>query len=102
MTIKTDNGLFNYSNITFTAEYKNIEVQYCFVINRLLMQLNIFLVQKPAFVEIYYVDVCPTSNIPTLHFVVKGNISYRELDTYLELWPVEFAKLFKISSRLLK
>ena len=100
--MKIDNAPFNYSNVTFTAEYKNIDAQYCFVLNRLLIELNKFLTQKPAFVEIYYVDVCPISNIPTLHFVVKGNISNRELDTYLELWSVEFAKLFKIRLRLLK
>jgi len=95
-----ENGLFNYSNITFTADHEDIDVQYCFVINRLLMKLNTFMAQRSAFTDIYYVDVCPVSNIPTLHFVVKGNISNLELDTYLASWTEEFNKLFKIRAIL--
>jgi len=94
--MKDDNNLFHYSNISFTADREDIVVQYCFVINRLLMKLNTFMAQKSAFIDIYYVDVCSVSNIPTLHFVVKGNISNQELDTYLAPWTEEFNKLFKI------
>ncbi len=100
MTITTEDGLFNYSNITFTAGYEGISAQYRFIINRLLMKLNTLMTQKSAFIDVYYIDVCPVSNIPTLHLVVKGNISNQELDTYLEPWNVEFKKLFKIRPKL--
>jgi hypothetical protein len=100
MTIATKNGLYNYSNITFTADYKDVGAQYHFIINRLLVELNTLMTQKSAFIDVYYVDVCPVSSIPTLHFVIKGNISNQELDTYLEPWNVEFKKLFKIRTKL--
>lgn len=95
MTISTEAGLFNYSNITFTADYEDISAQYRFIINKLLIKLNTLMIQKSAFIDVYYVDVCPVSSIPTLHFVIKGNISNQELDTYLDHWSVEFEKLFK-------
>lgn len=100
MTMKTKNGLFNYSNITFTADYEDVGGQYYFIINRLLVELNTLMTEKSAFIDIYYVDVCPISNIPTLHFVIKGNISNQELDAYLEPWAVEFKKLFKLREKL--
>ena len=98
--MKTKNGLFNYSNITFTADYEDVGGQYYFIINRLLVELNTLMTEKSAFIDIYYVDVCPISNIPTLHFVIKGNISNQELDAYLEPWAVEFKKLFKLREKL--
>ncbi|MCJ8321286.1 MAG: hypothetical protein MJK12_16725 [Colwellia sp.] len=100
MTITTEGDLFNYSNITFTADYEDISAQYRFIINRLLKKLNTLMTQKSAFIDVYYIDVCPVSNIPTLHLVVKGNISNQELDTYLEPWNVEFKKLFKVRPKL--
>lgn len=98
MTLTAENGLFNYSNITFTADYEDIDAQYRFIINRLLMKLNALMTQKSAFIDVYYVDVGPISNIPTLHFVIKGNISNQELDSYLESWTTEFKKLIKIGT----
>lgn len=100
MTITTEGDLFNYSNITFTADYEDISAQYRFIINRLLKELNTLMIQKSVFIDVYYVDICPVSNIPTLHLVVKGNISNQELDTYLGPWNVEFKKLFKIRPKL--
>lgn len=100
MTITTKNGLFNYSNITFTADYEDVGAQYHFIINRLLMKLNTLMTQKSAFIDVYYVDVYPVSSIPTLHFVIKGNITNQELDNYLDPWSVEFKKLFKIRAKL--
>jgi hypothetical protein len=100
MTITTENGLFNYSNITFSADYESISAQYRFIVNRLLIKLNTLMIKKSAFIDVYYVDVCPVSSIPTLHFVVKENISNQELDTYLAPWSAEFEKLFKIRKTL--
>ena len=96
MTLTTKDKLFNYSNITFTTCDEGIAGQYYFIINRLLMELNIFLAKKSAFIDLYHVDVCPISNIPTLHFVIERNISNKELDAYLELWTLEFKKLIKL------
>lgn len=96
----TKNGLFNYSNIQFTADYEDIGGQYYFIINRLLMSINRLMILKSASIDVYYIDVCPISNIPTLHFVSKGSVSNEELDTYLEPWAMEFKKLLKIKSRL--
>jgi len=98
MTLTAENGLFNYSNITFTADYEDIDAQYRFIINRLLMKLNALMTQKSAFIDVYYVDLCPVSNIPTLHFVIKENISNQELDSYLESWTTEFKKLIRIGT----
>lgn len=99
MTMKIKNGLFNYSNITFTADYEDVGGQYYFIINRLLVELNTLMTEKSAFIDIYYVDVCPISNIPTLHFVSKGSISNEELDTYLDDWVKELYKLLKRTKR---
>ena len=96
----TKNGLFNYSNIQFTADYEDIGGQYYFIINRLLMSINRLMILKSASIDVYYIDVCPISNIPTLHFVSKGSVSNEELDTHLEPWAMEFKKLLKIKSRL--
>ncbi len=46
------------------------------------MELNIFLAKKSAFIDLYHVDVCPISNIPTVDFVIERNISNKELDAY--------------------
>jgi hypothetical protein len=99
MTIATEDGLYNYSNITFTADQESISAEYRFIVNRLLIKLNTLMIKKSAFIDVYYVDVCPVSNIPTLHFVIQGNISNQDLETYLEPWAVEFKKLFKIRAK---
>jgi hypothetical protein len=95
----TKNGLFNYSNITFTADYEDVGGQYYFIINRLLMNLNRLMILKSTSIDVYYIDVCPVSNIPTLHFVSKGSISNEELDTYLDDWVKELYKLLKLTKR---
>ena len=100
MTITTEDGPYNYSNITFTADSGDISAQYRFIINRLLKKLNTLMIQKSAFIDVYYLDVCPVSSIPTLHFVIKGDVSNQELDAYLDPWPVEFEKLLKIRKTL--
>jgi hypothetical protein len=97
--MKTKNGLFNYSNITFTADYEDVGCQYYFIINRLLVELNTLMTEKSTFIDVYYVDVCPVSNIPTLHFVSKGSISNEELDTYLDDWVKKLYKLLKLTKR---
>jgi hypothetical protein len=95
MIMTTKNGLFNYSNIRFTADYEDIGGQYYFIINRLLMSLNRLMIQKSASIDVYYIDVCPVSNIPTLHFISKGSISHEEFDTYLDDWVEELYKITK-------
>jgi len=96
MTLPNKDELFNYSNISFTACYEDNVGQYYFIINRLLMELNMFLTKKSAFIDLYHVDVCPISNIPTLHFVIERNISNKELDAYLDFWTLEFKKVLKL------
>jgi hypothetical protein len=100
MTIATEDGLYNYSNITFTADQESISAQYRFIVNRLLIKLNTLMIKKSAFIDVYYVDVCPVTSIPTIHFVIKGDVSNQELDAYLDPWPVEFEKLLKIRKTL--
>ena len=83
----------NYSNITFTASYKDIDEQYRFIINRLLIKLNAFIVTKSSSIDVYNVEISGEHLIPTLHFVVKGKISNQDLDAYLDYWTSEFKKV---------
>ncbi len=93
MTLADEDNLFNYSNITFTASYKDIDEQYRFIINRLLIKLNAFIVTKSSSIDVYNVETSGERLIPTLHFVVEGKISNQELDAYLDYWTSEFKKI---------
>jgi hypothetical protein len=93
MILAEENNAFSYSHITCTANYKDIDEQYRFIINRLLIKLNAFIAKKSASIDIYYIEISNKSPFPTLHFVIKGSISNEELDNYLYSWTIEFKKL---------
>jgi len=95
MTLTDEDSLFNYSNITFTASYKDIDEQYRFVIHRLLIRLNTFIAKKYSSIDVYYIENSGECLFPTLHFVIKGNISKKELDAYLDCWTYEIKKLIQ-------
>jgi hypothetical protein len=93
MTLANEDNLFNYSNITFTASYREIDEKYRFIINRLLIKLNTFIAKKSSSIDVYYVETSDDCLIPTLHFVIKGTISNQELDAYLAYWTIEFKRI---------
>jgi len=95
MTIADEDNLFNYSNITFTASYKDIDEQYRFIINRLLIKLNAFIAKKSSSIDVYYVELPGECLFPILHFVISGNISNQELDAYLDCWTDELKKIIQ-------
>ncbi len=65
MTLADEDNLFTYSNITFTASYKDIDEQYRFIINRLLIKLNAFIVTKSSSIDVYNVETSGERLIPT-------------------------------------
>jgi hypothetical protein len=99
MAEEYEDSLFNYSNITFTASYKDIDEQYHFIINRLLIELNAFMAKKSSFIDVYYIEISEEAQFPTLHFVIEGSISNQELDAYLNFWTNTIKKLFKCVER---
>jgi len=94
MRLAEENNAFNYSHITFTASYKDIDEQYRFIINKLLIKLNAFIAKKSASIDVYYVEISNECPFPTLHFVVKCNITNQEVDAYLDCWTNEIKRLF--------
>tara|TARA_R110001583_G_scaffold182901_1_gene341037 strand:- start:2968 stop:3252 length:285 start_codon:yes stop_codon:yes gene_type:complete len=93
MNVIDSGKLFNYSNIKFTASYNDINERYLFIINRLLIKLNAFIAKKSSSVEVYHVEISGECLPPILHLVIKGKISNRELDAYLDYWTSEFKKI---------
>jgi hypothetical protein len=91
--LANEDNLFNYSNITFTVSYKDINEQYYFIINRLLIKLKALIITKSSSIDIYNVETSGELLIPILHFVVKGKISNQDLDAYLDYWTTEFKKI---------
>ena len=79
----------------FNASYKDIDEQYRFVINRLLIRLNAFIAKKYSSIDVYYIENSGEYLFPTLHFVTKGNITNKELDAYLDCWTYEIKKLIQ-------
>lgn len=92
MTLADEDNLFNYSHITFTASHKNIDEQYRFIINRLLIKLNTFIAKRSSSIDIYYVEISGECLFPIFHFVIKSSISNQELNTYLDCWTNELKK----------
>lgn len=93
MNVADEDCLFNHSNITFTASYKDINERYFFIINRLLIRLNAFIATKSSSIDVYHVEISGEFVPPTLHLVIKGKISNLELDAYLDYWATEFKKI---------
>jgi len=97
MILAEENNLFSYSNITFTASYNDIDEQYRFVINRLLIKLNAFIAKKFASIDVYYVEISNECPFPILHFVIKGNVTNNEVEAYLDGWTSEIKRLVNIA-----
>jgi len=95
MTLTNEDNLFNYSHIIFTANCEDINEQYRFIINRLLIKLNAFIATRSSSIDVYYIENSDDSLIPTLHFVIKGKISNQELDDYLDCWTNELKKIIQ-------
>jgi len=93
MTITTENALFNYSNITFTAPAEELDEHLLFILTRLLNELNTVLADKKSVADIFAIQIDEASGIPTLHLVLSGAIKTSDIDYILEKWPQEFKRV---------
>jgi len=93
MTKTTENALFNYSNITFTAATDELDEHLLFILTRLLKELNTALADKSSVADIFVIQIDVASRIPTLHLVLSGAIKTSDIDYILEKWPREFKRV---------